>query len=119
MAQQVGLQVFNANDEVYLDLTNRPTVYVGEADIYPTDPVNRCSGTFGVRLSKDYYWYKCFYVIEKIYLNSIDFMNHNYIYPFCYTSYDSSSKEVYFFWDYTGAGINDINVPVRIKYGVY
>ena len=116
MAQQIGLQVFNENGEIYLDLTSRPTLYLGEVDIYPTVSTGQCSGTFGVRLSEDYRNYSLFFSVEKMYINSVNLLANNYEVPGIGKYYDSSSKEVYFGWGYPDG--SQINVPVRIRYGV-
>lgn len=118
MAQQVGLQVFNENGEVYLDLTSRPTLYLGEVDIYPTVTTGQCSGEFGQRLNQDDYGsYGFFYVIERVYLSSIDVFNQSYNFPAFSINSDGITHEVYFTWSYKNS--NHPNVPVRIRYGVF
>lgn len=118
MAQQVGLQVFNENGEVYLDLTSRPTLYLGEVDIYPTVTTGQCSGEFGQRLNRDdYIFFKLFYVIERVYLSGIDVFNQSYNFPVFNINSDMTTNEVYFTWSYKNS--NYLNVPVRIRYGVF
>lgn len=117
MSRKTGLQVFNEKGEVYLDLTSRPTLYLGEADIYPTVSTGICSGEFGTRLPSEYSNYDLFYVIERIYASSVDFVNNNYELPTIVDKYDRSTNTKYFQWSYEDE--DDINLPVRIRYGVF
>ena len=120
MGKKYGLQVFNEEGEAYLDLTSAPTLYLGVIDIYPTNPTGECSGEItGIRLSEDYRYYRLFFSMEKIYVNNIDFYDgNNYTFPGISDHFDDNTKEVYFTWGYASRSIFQVNVPVRIRFGV-
>ena len=111
--------MFNADGEAYLDLTSRPTLYLGMIDVYPTSSTSACSGELSVRLSEEYRNYHIFFNIEKLYINNIDILDgKDYILPGIGKYFDDNSKEVYFKWGYRSAS-NQVNIPARVRFGVY